>query len=189
MARSFELTVPDIGDFADVPVIEVLIEAGQAVTKDATVVTLESDKATMEVPAPESGVIKDVLVKLGDKVSQGSILARFEAESDGAASPEPASAAPSPAVASAPAAAPASVPAPAPVASQNGSGTSAASESREIELLVPDIGNFDDVPVIEVLVAVGDTIAKDAPLISLESDKATMEVPGRRRRRRAGRSR
>ncbi len=166
MARSFELTVPDIGDFIDVPVIEVLIEAGQAVTKDATVVTLESDKATMEVPAPESGIVKDVLVKLGDKVSQGSILALFEAESESAAPVEPAPTAAPPVVAAAPA------------ASQNGAGNaSASSESREIELLVPDIGNFDGVPVIEVLVAVGDTIAKDAPLISLESDKATMEVP------------
>ena len=88
MARTFELTVPDLGDFQDVPVLEVLIEAGQALTKDAPVVTLESDKATMEVPAPEGGIVKDVLVNVGDKVSQGTVLARMEAPVEaGAAQP------------------------------------------------------------------------------------------------------
>jgi pyruvate dehydrogenase E2 component (dihydrolipoamide acetyltransferase) len=170
VARAFELTVPDIGDFRDVPVIEVLIEAGQAVSKDATVVTLESDKATMEVPSPEDGIVKDVLVKLGDKVSQGTLLARLEA---------PASAGADAPASVPPAAAAIATPSPAaPAAAQNGAARPAVpGDSTSIELLVPDIGNFDDVPVIEVLVAVGDTIAKDAPLISLESDKATMEVP------------
>jgi len=162
MARSFELTVPDLGDFHDIPVLEVLIEAGQALVKDAPVVTLESEKATMEIPAPEAGIVRDVLVRVGDKVSEGTLLARLEtADTPAAPIGEPPKAAQ---------AGPA----------QNGSparGESSTGESSTIELQVPDIGNFDDVPVIEVLVAVGDTIAKDAPLITLESDKATMEVP------------
>ena len=170
MVRSFELTVPDIGDFSDIPVIEVSIEAGQVVSKDATVVTLESDKATMEVPAPESGVVKDVLVKLGDKVSQGTVLARLEAQTDSASAAALAPTSPEPARAVAPT--------PAPALSQNGAGTALApGEAREIELVVPDIGDFEDIPIVEVLIAVGDAIVKDAPLISLESDKATMEVP------------
>jgi pyruvate dehydrogenase E2 component (dihydrolipoamide acetyltransferase) len=172
---TFELTVPDIGDFQNVPVIEILIEAGQAVTKDATVVTLESDKATLEVPAPEGGIVKDVLVKLGDKVSQGTLLARLELPAT-AAPQTPASVPVSTVQADPVPAAP--VAAAAPAAPHNGAPTTAARPGAQpIELLVPDIGNFDDVPVVEVLIAVGDTIAKDAPLISLESDKATMEVP------------
>lgn len=170
MARTFELTVPDIGDYADVPVIEVLIEAGQALTKDAIVVTLESDKATMEVPAPQGGIVKDVLVKLGDKVSQGTLLARLEGSADEPAPPTPPVVAPPAAPRANGTAAPARAqdPAPAPAA---------AVSATTLELLVPDIGDFADIPVIEVLIAVGDSLAKDAPLISLESDKATMEVP------------
>ncbi len=84
MARIFELTVPDLGDFAEVPVLEVLIEAGQTLAKDTPVVTLESEKATMEVPAAEAGVVRDVLVNVGDKVSQGSVLARVELAAEAA---------------------------------------------------------------------------------------------------------
>jgi pyruvate dehydrogenase E2 component (dihydrolipoamide acetyltransferase) len=169
MARVFELTVPDIGDFRDVPVIEVLIEAGQKIAKDATVVTLESDKATLEVPAPEAAIVKDVLVKLGDKVSQGTVLAHLEPPADLAAEPAPATAQPQ--ASGEPQAAPAG-------ARQNGAVNHAAATAPATrELLVPDIGNFEDVPVVEVFIAVGDTIAMEAPLISLESDKATMEVP------------
>src|SRR5271165_854377 len=95
-----EIRLPDIGDFKDVPIIEILVAPGQAVRKEATLLTLESDKATLDVPAPEDGVIGEVFVKVGDKVSQGSLLASY-------ASDQPAAAASAPALASEPAAAPA----------------------------------------------------------------------------------
>jgi pyruvate dehydrogenase E2 component (dihydrolipoamide acetyltransferase) len=106
-----ELKVPDIGDYKDIPVIEILVKVGDSVAKDQSIVTLESDKATMEVPADVAGVIKELRVKLNDKVSMGSVVAIIEAAVAGTASPAPA---PSP-VAAAPAAAPAVAPAPAPV--------------------------------------------------------------------------
>ena len=73
-----EIKVPDIGDFKDIPVIEILVKPGDTVTKDDSLVTLESDKATMEVPSPHSGVVKAVLVKVGDRVSQGTLIAVLE---------------------------------------------------------------------------------------------------------------
>ena len=162
MADLKEARVPDIGH-ADVPVIEVLVKAGDRVEKEQSLITLESDKATMEVPAPFAGVIKEIKLKVGDEVSEGSLIAVIEADG-AAAAPAPAPAAATPAPAPAPAAA---APAPAPAAS----GAGAVREAR-----VPDIGS-SDVPVIEVLVKVGDTVSKDQGLITLESDKATMEVP------------
>src|SRR5579871_2760638 len=83
MAR--EIRLPDIGDFKDVPIIEILVKPGDRITKEATILTLESDKATLDVPAPEDGVIGEIKVKVGDKVSQGHLLATF-AEGAGAAS-------------------------------------------------------------------------------------------------------
>jgi dihydrolipoamide dehydrogenase len=106
-----ELKVPDIGDFKDIPVIEILVKVGDTVAKEQSVVTLESDKATMEVPADTAGIVKELRVKLGDKVSQGTVVAMIEAS--GAVSP----AASSPAPASAPSSAPIPAPAPAPSSS------------------------------------------------------------------------
>ncbi|SAK65844.1 dihydrolipoamide dehydrogenase [Caballeronia fortuita] len=150
-----ELKVPDIGDFTDVDVIEVNIKAGDVIEKEQGVITLETDKATMEVPADVAGTIKELKVKQGDKVSQGSVIAMIETE--GAAS------APSPAPA------PAAAPAPASAAPASGGGVQ--------EVKVPDIGDFKDIPVIEVHVKPGDTVEKEQSLITLESDKATMDVP------------
>jgi pyruvate dehydrogenase E2 component (dihydrolipoamide acetyltransferase) len=165
MADLKEARVPDIGQ-ADVPVIEVMIKPGDKVAKEQSLITLESDKATMEVPAPFAGTVKEVKLKVGDEVSEGTVIAIIEAE-DGAAAPAPQAAAPAPAPAAAKAAEPVkSAPAPAPAA-----GGGAVREAK-----VPDIGSTG-VPVIEVLVKVGDTVAKDQGLITLESDKATMEVP------------
>lgn len=164
MARTIELTVPDIGNFKDVPVIEVLVAPGQTIAKETPLVTLESEKATMEVPASSAGTIKDVRVKVGDKVSQGTVLAIAEVEDAAAgvasAQPAPSQQPPQP---------------PPPQAPQPGARPPTATGT--IELTVPDIGNFKDVPVIEVMVAPGQTIAKDDPLVVLESEKATMEVP------------
>ncbi|GJH23960.1 dihydrolipoyl dehydrogenase [Caballeronia novacaledonica] len=147
-----ELKVPDIGDFSDVDVIEVNIKPGDSIEKEQGVITLETDKATMEVPADVAGTIKEVKVKQGDKVSQGSVIAMVETEG--------ASAAPSPAAAPAPAAA-----------------KPAATGGGVQDVKVPDIGDFKDIPVIEVHVEPGDTVEKEQSLITLESDKATMDVP------------
>ena len=171
MADLKEARVPDIGGYDDVPVIEVLVAVGDTVEADQGLVTLESDKATMEVPAPFAGVIKELKVKVGDTLSEGGVVAIIEAGGDAARTETPAKAE-TPAQSEAPkAAAPAApaAPAEAPKPSSAGGG---AQESK-----VPDIGGYDDVPVIEVLVAVGDTVEKDQGLITLESDKATMEVP------------
>jgi pyruvate dehydrogenase E2 component (dihydrolipoamide acetyltransferase) len=165
-----EIVVPDIGGFTDVPVIEVLVAAGDTIEKDSPLVSLESDKATMEVPSTLAGVVKDIKVKVGDKVSQGSVLVSVEtADAEPVAASAPAAAPQAaPFAAAPPAPAAAAAPAPAPAASAPATVT---------ELLVPDIGGFTNVPVIGVLVNTGDVIEKDAPLVELESEKATMEVP------------
>lgn len=150
MSSLIDIKVPDIGDFKDVPVIEVFVKPGDKVKAEDPLVALESDKATMEVPSPREGVVKSVVVKVGDKVSEGTVIVQFEG-----AGAEQAEARP---VVSAP---PSPVSAPAGVA----------------EVRVPDIGDFKDVPVIEIFVKPGDSVKAEDPLIALESDKATMEVP------------
>jgi pyruvate dehydrogenase E2 component (dihydrolipoamide acetyltransferase) len=167
MAKT-DVKVPDIGDSKDVPVIEVLVKEGERVEKDAALIVLESEKATMEVPAPEAGVVRGIKVKVGDKLSQGDVIMALE--SGGAA------AAPAPQKAEAPKAAPTAAapppkPAPAPAAAPAPGGSS------KMDVTVPDIGDYHDIPVIEVLVKDGDTVDKEAPLVVLESGKATMEVP------------
>ena len=156
MAAATDVKVPDIGDFKDVPVIEVLIKPGDTVKAEDSLVTLESDKATMDVPSPVAGVVKEVSVKLGDKVSEGVLIARIDAGGAGAtAEPAPHGGKTSISAPPAPTSAPAGI----------------------AEVRVPDIGDFKDVPVIEVLVKVGDTVKAEDALITLESDKATMDVP------------
>ncbi|AXM12438.1 dihydrolipoyllysine-residue acetyltransferase [Xanthomonas oryzae pv. oryzae] len=180
MAEIKEALVPDIGDYSDVPVIEVLVSVGDTVSKDQSLVTLESDKATMEVPSSVSGVVKEIKVKLGDSLSQGALVALIEVADAGvdagaAAAAKPAAAAAAAAPAAPAKAAPASAPAPA--AKAEAAAPAASSNGGLTEARVPDIGDYTDIPVIEVLVAVGDTVAKDQSLVTLESDKATMEVP------------
>ena len=186
MPQTVEVKVPDIGDFTDVPVIEVLVKAGDSVKAEDSLVTLESDKATMDVPSPSAGVVKDVKVKLGDKVSEGSVIVTLEAEAANggkAASPAQAAAAPGPAPASTPAAGSASAAAtsPSPPASpkqrKDEAASTPAGAAQSIEVKVPDIGDFKDVPVIEVLVKPGDTVKAEDSLVTLESEKATMDVP------------
>jgi pyruvate dehydrogenase E2 component (dihydrolipoamide acetyltransferase) len=169
MSQVVEIKVPDIGDYKDVPVIEVLVKAGDTVNAEDSLVTLESDKATMDVPSPKSGVVKEVKIKVGDTVSEGSLVLLLE-EQGAAAAPAPApQAAPAPApAAAAPAPAPAAQ-APAPASAAAGGGT--------VEVKVPDIGDYTDVPVIEISVKVGDKVEAEQSLITLESDKATMDVP------------
>ncbi|KYK42509.1 dihydrolipoyllysine-residue acetyltransferase [Stenotrophomonas maltophilia] len=170
MAEIKEALVPDIGDYSDIPVIEVLVAVGDTVKKDQGLVTLESDKATMEVPSSVAGVVKELKVKVGDSLSEGKVVALIEVAAGEAEAAKPAAAAP--AKAAAPAAATQSAPAPAAAAP-----AAPAASGGAVEALVPDIGDYSGIPVIEVLVAVGDTVKKDQGLVTLESDKATMEVP------------
>jgi len=166
MAEIVAAKVPDIGDYSNVPVIEILVKPGDTVTKDQGLITLESDKATMEVPSSVAGVIKEIKVKIGDEISEGHVVALIE--SGEAAAPAPAPAAAKAATPAPVAKAEAAAPTPAPAASTGGG----LQEAK-----VPDIGDYSGVPVIEVLVKVGDTVMKDQGLVTLESDKATMEVP------------
>jgi pyruvate dehydrogenase E2 component (dihydrolipoamide acetyltransferase) len=155
-----DVNVPDIGDFKDVPVIEILVKPGDVVKAEQPLVTLESDKATMDVPSPIAGAVADVVAKVGDKVSMGTLIARIDSSAGESAAKA------APAKAAAPRAAPAkAAPTPAPA------------KAATIDISVPDIGDFKDVPIIEVLVKAGDTVEAEQPLVTLESDKATMDVP------------
>ncbi|MCS6117982.1 dihydrolipoyllysine-residue acetyltransferase [Shewanella baltica] len=161
-----EVTVPDIGGDTDVSVIEVLVAVGDKIEVDSGLITLETDKATMDVPSPFAGVVKDVKVAVGDKVSQGSLVIMLEV---GGAAPV---AAPTVAAQAAPAATVTPV-----AAAPAAPAAPAASVVAVKEIQVPDIGDASNVDVIEVLVSVGDEITADQGLITLETDKATMEVP------------
>ncbi|MEA2322374.1 MAG: dihydrolipoamide dehydrogenase [Solirubrobacteraceae bacterium] len=160
MSETVEVRVPDIGDFTDVPVIEVLVKAGDEVAAEDPLVTLESDKATMDVPSPAAGTVREVSIAVGDTVSEGAVILTL----DGV----PAEGAPAEHVAEE------AEPAPADAQPSYGSD---AGVYEAIEVHVPDIGDFSEVPVIDVLVHPGDTVAVEDPLITLESDKATMDVP------------
>jgi pyruvate dehydrogenase E2 component (dihydrolipoamide acetyltransferase) len=162
MSEAIEVKVPDIGDYKDVPVIEILVKAGDTVEKEQSLVTLESDKATMDVPSPQAGKVKEVKIKQGDSVSEGTLIVLLEPVGGAAqaAAPAQANGAAAPAQAA---------PAPAPAAAASGGGAQ--------EVKVPDIGDYQDVPVIEVAVKAGDRVEKEQSLVTLESDKATMDVP------------
>ena len=157
MSQIIEVKVPDIGDFSDVPVIDLFVKVGDCIKVDDAIATLESDKATMDVPSTVAGVVKEVMVQLGSRVSEGVVLIKVESGAT-AAAPAPQAAVPAPAPAAAPAATPAA-----------GGGV--------VEVKVPDIGDFSDVPVIDLFVKVGDSIKVDDAIATLESDKATMDVP------------
>ncbi|MCU8347410.1 pyruvate dehydrogenase complex dihydrolipoyllysine-residue acetyltransferase [Vibrio vulnificus] len=145
---AIEINVPDIGA-DEVEVTEILVSVGDKVEEEQSLITVEGDKASMEVPASQAGIVKEIKVVAGDKVTTGSLIMIFEAEAGAAA--------PAPAAEAAPVAAPA-----------------AASELKEV--CVPDIGG-DEVEVTEILVAVGDSIAEEQSLLTVEGDKASMEVP------------
>ena len=166
MGKQTQVLLPDIGDFSGVEVIEVLVAAGDRVAAEDSLITLESDKATMEIPSPEAGLVKRLHVKVGDRLSQGDLI--LDLETGEAGKPEEIEEAPLPQQAeSGGVAAPPSVPVP-PAPAPGGTG---------VEVSLPDIGDFSDVEVIEVLVSPGDHVHVDDSLITLESDKATMEIP------------
>ena len=160
---NIEVRVPDIGDFKEVPIIDVLVRPGDRVKTEDSLITLESDKASMDVPSPLDGVVKEIKVKVGDRVSEGSLILIAEAE-----------------------VAPAGV-APREKVREGGHATgegapvadygAASGVYAAIEVRVPDIGDFEDVPVIDVAIKSGDQVKPEDPLITLESDKASMEVP------------
>ena len=160
-----EIKVPDIGDFSEVGVIEVLVKVGDTIKVEQSLITVESDKASMEIPSSQAGVVKEIKVALGDKVKEGSVVVMLETAD---AAPAPAAAAPVPVAA--PVAA-----APAPVAAVPVAAAPAASST--VDLKIPDIGDFKDVAVIEMLVKVGDTVTAEQSLFTVESDKASMEIP------------
>jgi pyruvate dehydrogenase E2 component (dihydrolipoamide acetyltransferase) len=151
-----EVKVPDIGDFKEVAVIELLVKPGDAVKAEQSLITVESDKASMEIPSSHAGVVKEVKVKVGDKVGEGSLVLLLEAAG----------------------AAPAAAPPPAPVQTQIAAvAAPAAPTGAASTVVVPDIGDFKDVAVIEVFVKPGDAIKVEQSLITVESDKASMEIP------------
>ena len=161
---NIQVNVPDIGDFDEVSVIELLVAVGDTVAKDQSIITVESDKASMEIPSSDAGVVKALHVKLGDKVKQGVLVLELEGMVTAPAAALTPSTAPVAAMSASAPAAPAAAPAP-------------AALSGDVPLMVPDIGDFKDVTVIEVLVAPGDTVALEQSLITIESDKASMEIP------------
>ena len=162
-----EVKVPDIGDFKEVEVIELLVKPGDTVKAEQSLITVESDKASMEIPSSHAGVITEIKVKLGDKVSEGSLLLLLDgAQTAAAPASAPASTSAAPAVAAAAASAAPAAPVPA-----------AAAGGGLVDIVVPDIGDFDEVAVIELLAQPGDTVAVEQSLITVESDKASMEIP------------
>jgi len=193
---TIDVKVPDIGDFNDVPVIEVFVKPGDHVGVDDSLVTLESDKATMDVPSPAAGKVASIAVQVGDKVSEGSLVLTLEGDGQAGAAQAPAPSGKASAAgaaervshASSRTATASAAPAPELVtpaprgekgrADMPGEGSNSTPPAGPtIEVRVPDIGDFKDVPVIEVFVKPGDIVQAEDPLVTLESDKATMEVP------------
>lgn len=154
-----EIAVPDIGEDGEVDVIEVLVAVGDVIEAEDGLITLETDKATMDVPSPHAGTVKEVFINTGDKVKQGSIVIKLETSS------------------SAPAEADSTSEAPAETQAPAAEKSAPATSSEVIDIAVPDIGEDGEVDVIDVLVAVGDVIEAEDGLITLETDKATMDVP------------
>lgn len=167
MSNVIEIKVPDIGDFSEVEVIELLVAPGDTVKEEQSLITVESDKASMEIPSSATGVVKDIKVKVGDKVAEGSVILTLEAAAEQAAGKEEK---PSPQREPAKPAQQAAESVPAPAAAP-------APQGGSVDITVPDIGDFSEVEVIELLVAPGDTVTEEQSLITVESDKASMEIP------------
>ncbi len=165
-----EIQVPDIGGFDEVGVIELLVKPGDTVKAEQSLITVESDKASMEIPSSHAGVVKELRVQVGDKVRQGSVIAVLEAAGEATVSEQ--KSAPAPA-----AQAPTAIEMQAPAAPAAAPAAGAGAVAGAIEVRVPDIGDFKDVTVIELLAKAGDTIERDQSLFTVESDKASMEIP------------
>ncbi|UYG08431.1 pyruvate dehydrogenase complex dihydrolipoyllysine-residue acetyltransferase [Halomonas sp. M4R1S46] len=163
-SRTVDITVPDLGGSSDVEIIEVAVAEGDEVAEEDTLITLESDKASMDVPSPHAGKIVSLTVKEGDTVSEGDVIGTMQVGAAGGEAEAPAEAPAAETPASAPQAEAASEPA-------------ASGEPERREVRVPDLSGSSDVPVIEIAASVGDQVDEEDPLITLESDKASMDVP------------
>jgi pyruvate dehydrogenase E2 component (dihydrolipoamide acetyltransferase) len=172
-----EILIPDIGDFSDVEVIEVLLSPGDMVEKEQGILTLETDKATMDIPSPLAGKIVEMCVSPGDRVSMGDLAAVIEIGMDEVVTAEPRTIVTQPSRGNAGAV---TDPSDKPVDKDQPVPTSGGSTPVSLPVTVPDIGDFTGVDVIEVLVGPGDRVEKEQGLITLETDKATMDVPAPR---------
>ncbi len=160
MAERIDIVIPDLGDFSDVEVIELLVESGAQVQEEDGLITLETDKAAMDVPAPANGTIDDISVAPGDKVSAGDVIGHMTVEHDATVVVKADFDTPQPQGET-------TVVAPA---------EAAASAGKQV-LEIPDLGDFSDVEVIEVHITAGSEVQLDDPLVTLETDKAAMDVP------------
>ena len=163
MANTHDIVIPDLGDFDDVEVIEILVSVGDSVSREDGLITLETDKATMDVPAAEGGVIESLTVAVGDKVGSGTVIGTIAIEVGDTVIVRPA-------IEAEVSQGDTTV-----VATPVGATTTIVGGLKTIA--IPDLGDFDDVEVIEVMVAVGDTVQLEDPLLTLETDKAAMDVP------------
>lgn len=160
-----EMKVPDVGDVHDIDVIEVLVKVGDVVEKEQTIAVLETDKASMDLPAIAAGIVKQIYINVGDKVNEGDLVITIEPSADAVVAPvaekvvavEPEIKVDLPVAASAPLA--------------------TASVASMVDIKVPDVGDVHDIDVIEVLIKVGDTVTKEQTLAVLETDKASMDLP------------
>ncbi|MCB1924035.1 MAG: biotin/lipoyl-binding protein, partial [Gammaproteobacteria bacterium] len=177
MAKKADVLLPDIGDFKDVEIIEILVKPGDRVAPEDPLITLESDKASMEIPSPQAGVVSEIRIKVGDKVNEGDLILVLDTDAGDEAPAEVNAVEAAEHLEDAPASAsqgdapPPAEPAPSAAAAP----AATVAEVRDVHL--PDIGDFKDVEVIEILVAVGDTVEAEQSLLTLESDKASMEIP------------
>jgi pyruvate dehydrogenase E2 component (dihydrolipoamide acetyltransferase) len=171
---TMDIKVPDIGDFDEVAVIELLVKPGDKIVAEQSLITVESDKASMEIPSSAAGTVKELKVQVGDKVKEGSVVLVLETAGEGAAAAAPSPAAPSAAESSQQNKAPAQSE---PSQAASNAGAQPPAPSGPVEVRVPDIGDFKDVAVIELLVKLGDAVQVEQSLMTIESDKASMEIP------------
>ncbi len=156
MPTQKNVELPDIGDFDAVDIIEVLVKVGDTVNENDSIITLETDKATMEIPAPFAGKVTALSVKVGDKVAKGDLILTLESESENSIDDD------------------AEIDK---TSTSNPDNQNSQSGLNQKNVELPDIGDFDAVDIIEVLVKVGDTVNENDSIITLETDKATMEIP------------
>ena len=161
MAKTIDIVVPDLGDFENVEVIEVLVGAGDTVEREDGLVTIETDKASLDIPSPENGVIDKLTINVGDKVSTGDVIGQLTMEVGDTVVIKPS------------------------IASEPSGDTTVLATPANKErksggkqtLVVPDLGDFSDVEIIEVHIKAGDTVEVEDSLVTLETDKAAMDVP------------
>ena len=159
---STEIRVPDIGDFKNVEIIEVLVKEGDQINKNDPIITLESDKSSVEVPSPFSGTISELKIKVGDKISQGDLVGFIKTEGESESKPKPKEKILAETER---------------IIKDAEENLNQESSSGIVEIQVPDIGDFKEIEIIEVLIKQGNEIKKGDPIITLESDKSSMEVP------------